>query len=189
MVLESGLLWSGRSGGWSGTPASGGQANDAKTLQNPFGYCPHKQLQNRINCLREHIRWMSGYRSCTILLSDDPTGASVRTPIAVVGIQPKLYSHSNWVGLNPFTFVSGVEVQCEQVDSGLTKVTVRVNRLRTFLWVAFWVACSLLAARRMPEPGGAILVIGVACAAWFGLASFLGGYLVKKEISDRLKDR
>jgi hypothetical protein len=115
--------------------------------------------------------------------------ASVRTPIAVVGIQPKLYSHSNWVGLNPFTFVSGVEVQCEQVDSGLTKVTVRVNRLRTFLWVAFWVACSLMAARRMPEPGGAILVIGVACAAWFGLASFLGGYLVKKEISDRLKDR
>jgi hypothetical protein len=115
--------------------------------------------------------------------------ASVRTPIAVVGIQPKLYSHSNWVGLNPFTFVSGVEVQCEQVDSGLTKVTVRVNRLRTFLWVAFWVACSLLAARRMPEPGGAILVIGVACAAWFGLVSFLGGYLVKKEISDRLKDR
>jgi hypothetical protein len=41
----------------------------------------------------------------------------------------------------------------------------------------------------MPEPGGAILVIGVACAAWFGLASFLGAYLVKKEISDRLKDR
>src|SRR5271157_2118968 len=82
--------------------------------------------------------------------------ASVRTPIAVLGIQPKLYSHSNWVGLNPFTFVSGVEVQCEEVDSGLTKVTVRVNRLRAFLWVAFWIACSLLAARAMPEPGGAI---------------------------------
>jgi hypothetical protein len=59
---------------------------------------------------------------------------SVRTPIAVLGIQPKLYSHSNWVGLNPFTFVSAVEAQCEQLDSGLTKVTVRVNRLRAFLW-------------------------------------------------------
>jgi len=107
----------------------------------------------------------------------------------VLGIQPKLYGHSNWVGLNPFTFVSGVEAQCEQLDSGLTKVTVRVNRLRTFLWAAFWIACSLLAARAMPEPGGAILVIGVACAAWFGLASFLGGYLIKKEISDCLRDR
>jgi hypothetical protein len=113
--------------------------------------------------------------------------ASLKTPIAMVGIQPKLYSHSNWVGLNPFTFVSGVEVQCEEVDSGLTKVTVRVNRLRTFLWVAFWIACSLLAARAMPEPGGAIVVVGVACAAWFGLVCFLGGYLIKTEISDRLK--
>jgi len=115
--------------------------------------------------------------------------ASVRTPIAVLGIQPKLYSHSNWVGLNPFTFVSGVEVQCEEVDGGLTKVTVRVNRRRAFLWVAFWIACSFLAARAMPEPGGAILVIGVACAAWFGVVCFLGGYLIRKEISDRLRDR
>src|SRR5580658_5678510 len=112
---------------------------------------------------------------------------SVRTPIVVVGIQPKLYSHRNWVGLNPFTFVSGVEVQCEQVDSGLTKVTVRVNRLRTFLWAAFWIASSSLAARAMPEPGGALLVIGVACAAWFGVVCFLGGYLIRKEISDRLR--
>ena len=114
---------------------------------------------------------------------------SVSTPIAVLGIQPALYSHSNWVGLNPFTFVSGVDVHCEQVDSGLTKVTVRVNRLRAFLWLAFYVECGILAASAMPEPGGAILVIGVACAAWFGIVSFLGGYLIKKEISDHLKNQ
>ncbi len=29
-------------------------------------------------------------------------------------------------------------MRCEQVNNGLTKVTVRVNRLRAFLWVAFW---------------------------------------------------
>ncbi len=115
--------------------------------------------------------------------------ASVRTPIAVLGIQPKLYSLSNWVGLNPFTFVSGVEVHCEEVDSRLTKVTVRVNRLRAFLWVAFWIACSLLAVRAMPEPEGAILVIGVACASWLGVVCFLGGYLIRKEIGDHLRDR
>lgn len=114
---------------------------------------------------------------------------SVRPQIAVLGIQPKLYSRSNWVGLNPFTFVSGVAVQCEQVDNGLTRVTVRVNRLRSFLWVAFWVACSLLAASAMPEPGGAILVIGVACAAWFRVVLFLAGYLLKKENGDRLKNQ
>jgi hypothetical protein len=118
----------------------------------------------------------------------DLSVASTRTPIAVIGIEPKLYSRSNWVGVNPFTFVSGVEVQCEQRDNELTKVTLRVNRLRAFLWVAFWIACSALAARAMPEPGGAVWVVAVACAAWFGIVSFLGGHLVKKEISDRLKE-
>jgi hypothetical protein len=112
---------------------------------------------------------------------------STRTPIAILGIQRSLYSRSNWVGVNPFTFVSGVEVKCEQDNSGLTKVTLRVNRFRAFLWTAFWIACSFLAARNIPEPGGSILVIVVGCAAWFGIVSFLGGYLVKKEIVDHLK--
>jgi hypothetical protein len=117
------------------------------------------------------------------------SAASVRTPIAVLGIQPKLYSHSNWVGLNPFVFVSSVEVRCEQVDGGITKVTVRINRFRAFLWVAFWTLCSLLAARAMPAPGGVILLIGVTCATWLGIVSFLGGYLIRKEIGDCLKNR
>jgi len=40
----------------------------------------------------------------------------------------------------------------------------------------------------MPPLGGVIVVIGVACAAWFGIVSFLSGYLIKKEIGDHLKD-
>jgi hypothetical protein len=114
---------------------------------------------------------------------------SVRTPIAVLGIQPKLYSHSNWVGLNPFPFVSGVDLRFKQDENGLTRVTVRVNRVRGLLWVAFWITCGYLAARAMPEPGGAILFIGIACAAWLGIVSFLDDYLIKKEITDRLSDR
>jgi hypothetical protein len=111
---------------------------------------------------------------------------SVTTPIVVFGFQPKLYSHSNWVGLNPFVFVSGIELQFKESENGLTRVTARVNRLRAFLWVAFWASCGALTGQAMPEPGGAILFIGVACAAWFGMVSFLGGYLIKKEIADRL---
>jgi hypothetical protein len=113
---------------------------------------------------------------------------SIRTPIAVLGIQPRLYSHSNWVGVNPFTFVSGVDVRCEEGGDGLTNVTVRVNRFRALIWASFWVTCSLFAATAMPEPAGAIFVIGIACVAWFGIVSFLGGYLINKEISERLKD-
>lgn len=112
---------------------------------------------------------------------------SVRTPIAVLGIQPVMYSNNNWVGLNPFAFVGGVEVNCAQVASGLTSVTLRINRLRGFLWVAFFMACSLFAAPMMPKPGGLILLAGVGCITWLSIVSFLGGFLLKKEIKDYLK--
>lgn len=111
---------------------------------------------------------------------------SVRTPVVVFGIQPKLHTHSNWVGLNPFVFVSGVDLRFKEAADGLTRVTVRVNRFRGLLWVAFWVTCASLAASAMPEPGGVILFIGIACTAWLAIVSFLGGYLIKKEIADRL---
>jgi hypothetical protein len=53
--------------------------------------------------------------------------------------------------------------------------------------VGFWVACSFLAASALHEPGGAILFIAVSSAAWLGMVSFFGGYLVRREIGDRLK--
>jgi hypothetical protein len=116
------------------------------------------------------------------------TIASVRTPLVFINADRRLYSNRNWIGLNPFIFVSGVEVRCEQSNNGFTKVTVRINRLRTFLLVAFSVVWSMLLACVMPEPGGVILVVVVACAMWFGTVSFFGGRLVKKEISDCLKN-
>ena len=113
--------------------------------------------------------------------------ASTTMPIAVLGVQSKMYTRKNWVGINPFVFVSGVHVNCEPADGAATKVTVRVNRRRAILWFAFWVACGYLTARALPEPVGALLLVGITCAAWLGMVSFLGGNLVRKEIDDELR--
>jgi len=107
-------------------------------------------------------------------------------PIVLFGIQPKLYSQKNWVGLNPFPFVSGVELKIIQEETGLVKVTVRVNQGRGLLWVAFWTTCALLAASAMPEPGAAILLVGVTTSAWLLIVSFFGGHLIKKELAGSL---
>ncbi len=115
--------------------------------------------------------------------------ASTRTPIVLLSIQPKLYSHSNWVGVNPFVYISGVDVLFKPSDGGVTNVTVRVNRLRAFLFAALGIAAGFVAARAMPEPAAILFFVGFACATWFGIVSFLGGYLIKKEISDRLTHR
>ena len=66
-------------------------------------------------------------------------------------------------------------------ESGLAEIIVQVNKSRAFLWVALWVVSSGLAASGMPNPEGAILFIAVSLAAWFGLVSFLAGYLVNKK--------
>ncbi len=140
---------------------------------------PARAASERIESLlaREGVEYRTGTLSIV----------SIRTPLDVLGIQPRLYSRSNWVGLNPFAFVSGVDAKFEELDGPSTRVTVRVNRRRALLWVAFWVACSLLAARKMPEPGGVIFLVGAACAAWVANVSFLAGHLMRKEIGDRLK--
>jgi hypothetical protein len=126
-------------------------------------------------------------KECVKYTAADLSVTSTEIPIVILGFDPRRVSHTNWVGVNPFVHVSGVEVRCEWVDNGLTRVVIRVNRLRAFVWVGFWVACSALAASALPVLGGAILVIGVACAAWLGNVSFLGGYLIKKDISNQLK--
>lgn len=111
---------------------------------------------------------------------------STRTPVALLGLQRTLYSAKNWVGLNPFTFISGVDVLCRLDESGRTSIVVHVKRFRTFLWVAFWVWVSALAASAMPAPEGASLFIAITLTAWFVLVVFFSGYLIKKEIADCL---
>jgi len=111
---------------------------------------------------------------------------STDTPLVFVSVDRRLYSWRNWTRINPFTFVTSVDVQFEPEQDEVTKVTVHINRFRAFGWVAFWVICCGLTALGLPEPAGAIFFIGVTCAAWFGNISFFAGYLVKKEITNSL---
>lgn len=113
--------------------------------------------------------------------------ASTHTPIAVLGIQPRLYTNKNWVGINPFAFISGLDVSAEAVEAAITKITVRINRRRSLLIFLSWVVCGSLAARGMPERAGAISLVGLSIAAWFGVVSYLGCYLVRKEIDVELR--
>jgi len=112
---------------------------------------------------------------------------STSTPIVILGVQPRLYTSRNWVGVNPFGFITGVDVRISAADC-VTSVTVQVNRRRSFCWTAAWVLCALLAGRAMPEPAGTVFPLGVALAAWLGIVVFLGGYLVKTEIRNALNN-
>ena len=113
---------------------------------------------------------------------------STETPVVLFNFDRRGYSRANWVGVNPFKYVSDINVRCEPSGNGSTKVIVRVNRLRAFLMVAWWAAISLLMAFFMPQPGGTIFFVGSVSASWFVTVSFLGGCLIKKEIGDHLRN-
>jgi hypothetical protein len=112
--------------------------------------------------------------------------ASTSTPIVMLGFQPKLYTRKNWVGLNPFAFITSVDIQCELADDATARIKVRINRRRSILHVVFWGACGALMAQAMPEPAGVLLFGVMIFAAWFSIVKYLGGRLVKREIMDEL---
>src|SRR5437867_5466169 len=60
---------------------------------------------------------------------------STRTPIAVLGL---VSSRRNWVGLNPFSYVTAVNVQCLSVEDDVTRIIVKIDQFRAFVWVMFW---------------------------------------------------
>jgi hypothetical protein len=111
---------------------------------------------------------------------------TTRTPMPL-GLQRAHYSKRNWVGLNPFAYVSGVSVECQAVNGGPTQILVRVDRFRTFTYSAIWVCASGLVSVRMPTLAYAVSFIAVSFAlAWLCSVVLLGGYLLKKEIADCL---
>ena len=113
--------------------------------------------------------------------------SSTNTPIVVLGVQSKLYTRKNRVGINPFAFISSVDVKFEPADGNTTKVTISVNLRRALLFFAFWVICGYLIARSMPRPSGVIFFASLSAVAWLGVVSFLGGYLVKNVIDNELR--
>lgn len=126
-------------------------------------------------------------KECVQYRVDHLSVTSTQTPLVLFGFDPRFYSRNNWIGINPFAVVSGVDVRCESGENGLTKVIVRVNRGRAFLWAAYWIVFGI-PVLLLPQPAGVIVFTVLSCTAWLGNVTFLAGYLISKEIADNLKD-
>src|SRR5207253_607827 len=109
--------------------------------------------------------------------------ASTSTPLVVLGIQPQLYTRKNWFGLNPFAFVTSVDICCEPIGSGGTRVAIDVNRRRAIFHVTFWTVCAALTARAFPGLVAVGFVAAIVLVAGFSIVSFLGGHLIRREIA------
>ena len=98
-----------------------------------------------------------------------------------------MYSNRNWVGLNPFPFITGVDVRCQPNKAGITKVVVQVNRARAFFFMGFQVWCVSLGSLGMPTLAYALLVIAATIPLAWITSVGVAGELIKKEITHSLK--
>jgi hypothetical protein len=112
---------------------------------------------------------------------------STSTPIVLLNFQSQLYTRKNWVGVNPFAFVTGVDIQCETRNSAGTRIIVRNFRRRAILNVVFWGVIGFLMARAMSEPAAATFIGALLFTAWFANVTFLAGYLINREITKEVR--
>ena len=111
---------------------------------------------------------------------------STATPIVILSIQTRLYSRKNWVGVNPFVFISAIRVDCKQDGGSGTTIELRINRRRALLLVVFWAICAALVVDA-PGPDGALIFASVTIVAWLFYFFFVGGPLVKREIRNAVR--
>lgn len=91
---------------------------------------------------------------------------SLRTPIPLLNVDPRLYSRRNWVGINPFALLTAVEMTTTASNDG-TVVNVVIDRRRILLFLVLEAVVILsiaLKAPLLPTLALAAVLLGV-CAA------------------------
>jgi hypothetical protein len=100
---------------------------------------------------------------------DGPTIWSVRTPVPLFNWDRRMYSRRNWVGINPFSLITGIKVSCGKNPDGDTVLEVVVDTGRTVLWLGFAVALacgvSISASPSIAFPF-AIILLGFGMLQW-----------------------
>jgi len=111
---------------------------------------------------------------------------STRTPFGLT-FQGIWFSRRNWVGLNPFAFVTAVSISCSGANTSSGTATVRVDRTRA-LGLASPYLVGFVLAPVVPLPAAIIVIAACIGLIWF-IVSYVAGHLLERELSEVLADR
>jgi hypothetical protein len=110
---------------------------------------------------------------------------STKVKLPWMGVDRALYTRRNWIGLNPFVWLTGIRAGCTPGSDGRTVVTLVLDRRRTILWVACWFALVGIVSLQAPLPGALAVLAVVALANMVGW--LLGPVLVRNEVEAQLR--
>lgn len=108
---------------------------------------------------------------------------SLRTPIPLINVDPRLYSRRNWVGINPFALLTGFRMTMAASEGG-SSIDVSIDRRRVVLLLAFEVLVVLAMVFRAPPLATlsvAVVLLGV-CAVLLRWAYTLTRTEIEREL-------
>jgi len=83
---------------------------------------------------------------------------STRIAFPILGTDRRGYTRRNWVGINPFVSLSGIEATFSRGPHGRTDIALRLDRTRSLGWGAYFLSIAGLIAVVAPWPARLILV-------------------------------
>ena len=118
---------------------------------------------------------------------------SEEIPIPLFSFDKRLYTRRNWVGINPFIFVSGVDFLIKEPCSKQTQINITICQGRAILMYVFFVLfflCIMVAAifenRLYPNILTFLIIFAVTVPILVHL--FIFEYCIKKLIKSEIID-
>jgi hypothetical protein len=94
----------------------------------------------------------------------DPFSVSAIAPLPLLSIDRRLYSRSNWIGLNPVAQADRIQARASETPRG-SSLDVTITSLRFYFFPAIWLFTATVAARE-----------GAPVAAWVFMVVLLSVY-------------
>ncbi len=73
-------------------------------------------------------------------VSFDATQDSIKSthiPFPIVGFDKKMYTRKNWVGINPFIYISSIEMFFRESTTKETQIDISIDQYRTIVIYLF----------------------------------------------------
>ncbi len=134
------------------------------------------QSDHSIKSALRGIEDLFNYESIKFL-SDSNSIRSVQIPMPIVSFDRRFYSKKNWIGINPFIYISSIEINFKKPSTGKVIVDITIGQKRTFIIYLIVLLLTGMVAINLPNYWA-----GISLFSLVAIFTFIFKVCVKKLI-------
>ena len=98
---------------------------------------------------------------------------STYIPIPLVNFDKRLYTRKNWVGINPFIYISGLEILFTELSATETRIEINIDQRRAIFFYCMFLCLVFLVALALPT-----IWASISCFLFIAISSYLLVFLL-----------